>query len=111
MDIKVNECISERKVKVLYAYGKKVDENETITNIKYYDSSDNSNHWTTVKALSKKLLDGEVFIYAGKYDKESDSFKNVCIVIPMIKDGDYYITSVTDDKKTNNLDHLPLYDK
>ena len=61
--------------------------------------------------LAKKLLVGEVFMYAGKYDSKSDSFKNVAVVIPMIKDGEYYITSVTDDKKTNNLENLPFYDE
>ena len=111
MDVSVSECISERKTKVLYAYGKQIDENGTITQIKYYDSSNKSINWISVKKISKMLIDGEAFVYAGKYDSASDAFKNVCVVIPMLKDGDYYITSVTDDKKTNNLENLPIYKK
>jgi hypothetical protein len=111
MNISVSKCISKREVKVLYVYGKQTDSNGTITKVKCYDASSNSSSWITVKEISKMLLDGTVFAYAGKYDSLSHEFKNICVVVPMIKDGDYYITSVTDDKKTNNLEALPVYEK
>lgn len=111
MNIKVKDCETEKNVKVIYIYGKQVDSNGTITKVKYYNPSESKNCWITVSILSKKLLDGCVFAYAGVYNNKDNSFDNTCVVIPMIKDEEYYITSVTDDKKTNNLDKIPIYEK
>lgn len=65
MNIDLKDCISKRSVKVWYAYGKQIDEKETIARIKYYDPSNESVHWISVSDLSKLLLGGDVFVYAG----------------------------------------------
>ena len=111
MNIKVKDCEVEKNAKVIYIYGKQVDNNGTITKVKYYNPSESKNYWVAVSSLSKKLLDGSVFAYAGVYSDSDKSFNNICVVVPMIKDEEYYITSVTDDKKTNNLDKIPIYEK
>lgn len=111
MDIKVKDCISSKETKVLYAYFKRLDENGVIDSLKCFDKGSGENKWIRASELSQKILKGELFVYAGNYNDSDKKFENVCIVVPMIKDGEYYITSITDDKKTNNLENLPLLKK
>ena len=63
----------------------------------------------TVEQVAKCIYLNQWQAWAGVFDKDSQSFKNAAKVVPGIKDGNIYLTTISDDYKTNNLENLPKF--
>lgn len=114
--IKYKSAKREITTKVIYVSSVKMNEDKTaISKLRYHEILDNG-EWSSgklinVEELSKKLFNDEIVAWAGTIDNDNNQFSNVCKIVPMIQDGVFYVTSVTDDEKSNNLENLPGYEK
>ena len=91
------------------------DDKSAISKLRYHEKKE-TGEWSDgkyieVSELSKKIFNDEIIAWAGIIDNENGQYRNVCKIIPMIKDGVFYISSVSDENETNNLENLPGYEK
>ena len=115
-NIKYSNAAANKTVALIYVSRVKMNEdNSAISKLYYYEKDDN-NKWSDEKTidvsnLSKKIFNDEIIAWAGRLDNTNHQFANVCKIIPMIKDGYLYVTSVSDEDESNNLENLPGYVK
>lgn len=115
-DIKYSSAESKKTIRIIYVYGVEMNEEKTaIAKLKYFEKKDDGK-WSVskiidVRSLSKGIYNDEIIAWAGHIDNDNHKFSNVCKIVPQIDNGCYYVTSVTDGDKSNNLENLPGYEK
>ena len=96
--------------KVCYIY--KVDKDDGALSKVYYYRFENDKFVTkyaNVQWFATRLILNEYVAYCGRVSNET--LTNVAKVLPMVKDGKPYLTTMVDDTDTNNLIALSDYYK
>ena len=112
-DIQKKDFINEKTLKVCYIYEVELNDDETLKRVFYYRHDENGNlvgkNWD-VNSFANEIINGEWLAYAGKIeDEENPVMKNPSLVTVKTIDGILYLTTASDDEKTNNLLNLPKH--
>lgn len=116
MNIKASEFLKEKKVKVCYVYQVELDDDDNLAYVGYrrYSDADEKiveKSWD-VQSFAKKIFNGEWIAYAGKLTKDDEGVEkltNVSLVTVLTIEGNLYLTTASDDSKSNNLKSLPKF--
>lgn len=112
-DIKKKDFLNEKTLKICYIYGVELNDDETLKKVFYYRHDEKGElidrNWD-VKSVANKIINGEWLAYAGKIEgKENPVMKNPSLVTVKTIDDVLYLTTASDDEKSNNLINLPKY--
>lgn len=87
-------------------------EGDDMAFVKYFYKNDDGNigeYVMSVEKVARFIYLNQWQAWAGVYDKSSQSFNNASKVVPSIKNGKIYLTTISDDYKSNNLENLPRF--
>ena len=112
-DIKKKDFLKEKLLKVCYIYGVELNDDGTLKKVFYFRYDENGElterNWD-IKSVANKIINGEWLVYAGKIEgKENPVMKNPSLVTVKTKDNVLYLTTASDDEKSNNLLNLPKF--
>lgn len=83
-----------------------------ISHVKYFFKNNDGNiseYIAPVDVVAKHIYFNQWQAWAGEYREKEKCFMNASKVVPGIKDGFIFLTTISDDYKTNNLEYLPRF--
>lgn len=104
-----------KTIQLCYVFGIKVNKDDTIERVYYYRyinevGSFEARNWD-VQSFAKKIINAEWIAYAGKLSGSGDDMKleNPSLITIQTIDGVLYLTTASDDSKSNNLFNLTRF--
>lgn len=112
-DIQKKDFLNEKTLKVCYIYQVELNDDGTLKNVIYYRFDENGKlikRSCDINSFANKIINGEWLAYAGKIEgEENPAMKNPSLVTVKTIDGVLYLTTASDDEKSNNLLNLPKH--
>ena len=85
---------------------------EDISHVKYFFKKEDGTvgeFVMPVEQVARCIYLNQWQAWAGLFDKNNQMFDNAAKVVPGVKNGKIYLTTISDDYKSNNLENLPRF--
>lgn len=115
MRIYKNDFLNEIKSKMIYIYEISKKDDTGKRKVSYFIYSEKDKQFNQAnddyKKVAKLIYERKVSAYSGKlaHDENGDFIDDVGFVASYIEEGEYFLTTVRDDTKHNNLVNLFEY--